>query len=605
MRFADIMEVRDALKKHAIKEMRNIRVTKSDPGRLRARCTGKGCAWTFFVSYNKRFKTFQLKTYKVHSCSEHYKNKFVSPKFIANHYKRRIRSNPRWRIKDMRETIREDFGIDVSLVQCSRAKSIITQKTLASYTEEYALLRSYATELLRTNPGSSITIMVDRGNPTDEPLFQRMYVCFDALKKGFLAGCRKVIAMDGCFLKGLCKGELLTAIARDANDQIYHVAWCVVELESKGSWDWFLEQLGKDLGIGTGQGWSFSTGQQKGLVPSIAEMFPEAEHRLCARHIYQNWQKKFGDDKWQKMFWACAKSNTEVQFNRNLAIIRQANPAAAQSMVRVEPKYWCRAWFSTDVMCDSVDNNLSESFNALILEARHKPIFSMLEDLCIQCMDNIAVKRDKSSKWQSMWCPKPLLKLRTNALSTRYCHIICNGKEGYEVRHGDDHFCVQLNEKKCSGRAWDLTGIPCAHAITCIASEGEDPEMFLADCYSTKTYWKIYDHVMQPLDGLKEWSNHEFEAILPPLLRVMPGRPRKKRVRGADEKSGYKRKRKVYTAAELLARDKNNPAKLSKVGRVMSCGSCGKNGHNTRTCKEKNVNQVYYLYVSHLFVDGY
>ncbi|CAN1175129.1 hypothetical protein LINPERPRIM_LOCUS30653 [Linum perenne] len=176
-----------------------------------------------------------------------------------------------------------------------------------------------------------------------------------------------------------------------------------------------------------------------------------------------------------------------------------------------------------------------------------------------------------------MRCPKPLLKLRTNALSTRYCHIICNGKEGYEVRHGDDRFCVQLNEKKCSCRAWQLTGIPCAHAITCIASEGEDPEMFLVDCYSTETYWKIYDHVMQPLDGPKEWSNHEFEAILPPLLRVMPGRPRKKRVRGA---------------AELLARDRNNPAKLSKVGRVMSCGSCGKNGHNTRTCKEKNVNQV-------------
>ncbi|CAN1148324.1 hypothetical protein LINPERHAP1_LOCUS4604 [Linum perenne] len=189
MRFTDIIEVREALRKHAVKERWDIRLTKSDPGRVRARCTGKGCSWTFFVFYNKRFKTYQLKTYKEHSCSEHYKKKFVSPKFIANHYKRRIRSNPRWRIKDMRETIREDFGTDVSLVQCSRAKSIITHKSLASYTEEYALLRSYAVEILRSNPGSSTTVMVDCGNPTSEPLFQRMYVCFDALKKGFLAGC--------------------------------------------------------------------------------------------------------------------------------------------------------------------------------------------------------------------------------------------------------------------------------------------------------------------------------------------------------------------------------------------------------------------------------
>ncbi|CAN1850708.1 hypothetical protein LINPERHAP1_LOCUS40002 [Linum perenne] len=224
--------------------------------------------------------------------------------------------------------------------------------------------------------------------------------------------------MDGCFLKGLCKGELLTAIARDANDQIYPVAWCVVELESKNSWDWFLEQLGTDLNIGTGRGWSFSTDQQKGLVPSIAEMFPEAEHRLCARHIYQNWRKKFCDKKWQKMFWECAKSSTEVQFNRNLARIRLSNPSAAESMVRIDPKYWCRAWFSTDVKCDSVDNNLSESFNSLILEPRHKPIFSMLEDIRIQCMENITIKRDKANRWQGMWCPKPLLKLRNNAVAT-------------------------------------------------------------------------------------------------------------------------------------------------------------------------------------------
>ncbi|CAN1752169.1 hypothetical protein LINPERHAP1_LOCUS4605, partial [Linum perenne] len=100
-----------------------------------------------------------------------------------------------------------------------------------------------------------------------------------------------------------------------------------------------------------------------------------------------------------------------------------------------------------------------------------------------------------------------------------------------------DHFCVQLNEKKCSCRAWELTGIPCAHAITCIVSQGEEPEMFLAECYSTDMYWKIYDHVMQPLDGPKEWPDREFEAILPPLLRAMLGRPRKKRVRGADERT--------------------------------------------------------------------
>jgi hypothetical protein len=53
------------------------------------------------------------------------------------------------------------------------------------------------------------------------------------LNKGFKAGCRKVIRLDGCFFKGACQGELLCAIGRDANNQMYHVAWAVVEQETK------------------------------------------------------------------------------------------------------------------------------------------------------------------------------------------------------------------------------------------------------------------------------------------------------------------------------------------------------------------------------------
>ncbi|CAN0904846.1 hypothetical protein LINGRAHAP2_LOCUS23334, partial [Linum grandiflorum] len=97
-----------------------------------------------------------------------------------------------------------------------------------------------------------------------------MYLCFDTLKKGFLAGCQRFISLDGCFLKGLCKGELLTALGRDANDQMYPIAWCIVEVESRASWDCFLEQLQTDLDIADGHEWCFSLDQQKGLVPSIA-----------------------------------------------------------------------------------------------------------------------------------------------------------------------------------------------------------------------------------------------------------------------------------------------------------------------------------------------
>ncbi|CAN1148195.1 hypothetical protein LINPERHAP2_LOCUS16322 [Linum perenne] len=92
-----------------------------------------------------------------------------------------------------------------------------------------------------------------------------MYICFDALRKGFLAGCRRIVSLDGSFMKGLWKGEVLSSIGRDANDQMYPIAWCIVEVESWDSWDWFLELLHLDLDIGEGGGWCFASDQQKVL----------------------------------------------------------------------------------------------------------------------------------------------------------------------------------------------------------------------------------------------------------------------------------------------------------------------------------------------------
>ncbi|CAN1163654.1 hypothetical protein LINPERHAP2_LOCUS25131 [Linum perenne] len=44
---------------------------------------------------------------------------------------------------------------------------------------------------------------------------------------------------------------------------MYPIAWSVVEVESKSSWDWFLELLKLDLDIRNGYGWCFSSDQQK------------------------------------------------------------------------------------------------------------------------------------------------------------------------------------------------------------------------------------------------------------------------------------------------------------------------------------------------------
>ena len=76
-------------------------------------------------------------------------------------------------------------------------------------------------------------------------------------------GCRRIIGLDGCFLKGQCKGELITTIGRDENNQVFPIAWAVVDVENKANWKWFLELLCDDLGLQLGGGLSIISDQHK------------------------------------------------------------------------------------------------------------------------------------------------------------------------------------------------------------------------------------------------------------------------------------------------------------------------------------------------------
>ena len=76
---------------------------------------------------------------------------------------------------------------------------------------------------------------VDRPNPNLALKLGRLYVSLAAMKKSFLEGCRPIIGVDGCFLKGLFKGQLLSAVARDGNNNMYQIAFVVIEAETKNN----------------------------------------------------------------------------------------------------------------------------------------------------------------------------------------------------------------------------------------------------------------------------------------------------------------------------------------------------------------------------------
>ena len=99
-----------------------------------------------------------------------------------------------------------------------------------------------------TNVGSKMILQIEITEPNTQPKFKRMYARYNAQKVGFLGGCRPLVGLDGCHLKGKFGEHILSATARDGNDNIFLVVLGVVEQENKDFWVWFLQTFAKDIG---------------------------------------------------------------------------------------------------------------------------------------------------------------------------------------------------------------------------------------------------------------------------------------------------------------------------------------------------------------------
>jgi len=191
--------------------------------------------------------------------------------------------------------------------------------------------------------------------------------------------------------------------------------------------------------------------------------------------VYANWKKKFKKKEYQKKWWICAKASNMTLFNRAKAKLAQDTREGARTIVNSGPKHYCRTWFKLGSNCDSVDNNICESFNKWIIDARFYPVITLLEAIRCKVMVRIQQQRYAAEKWSGLVCPNIQKKLKYYIKQSGYCHAVSNGRDAYEVRHFDHRFLVSLVDRTCSCRYWQLSGLPCPHAISCIFFQNKLP----------------------------------------------------------------------------------------------------------------------------------
>ncbi|KAK1631024.1 hypothetical protein QYE76_005339 [Lolium multiflorum] len=193
MVFRSKIQLVNAVKRYGLVTKRSLSFKKSEVDRVRVKCDWPNCPWLLYAAKTTRCSRFQIITFDdEHHCAQNRDNHLVTAKVIAKKYEHFILANPTWKIESMKSTVLQDFFADVSTSKCKAAKKIIMDKLLCGMKGEYNKVFDYQLELLRSNPGTTVAICLD---PTimEQNIFQSFYVCFNALKLGFKAGCRKVI----------------------------------------------------------------------------------------------------------------------------------------------------------------------------------------------------------------------------------------------------------------------------------------------------------------------------------------------------------------------------------------------------------------------------
>lgn len=258
-------------------------------------------------------------------------------------------------------------------------------------------------------------------------------------------------------------------------------------------------------------------------------------------------------------------------YNEALDLMKKEDVGAYEDFIGRDTTKFCKVFFDDNTVSDMHLNNTSESFNGYILNARGMHVIHMLEQIRTSLMSRITRKRLELVDYQHSICPAILEKVQEAQHYSRNCITHPASDVLFEVEHYEDRFVVDVGLRTCTCRLWNLTGIPCIHGCAALHFLRRDPVDYVHSRFTVDTYYAIYAFGLPPLNGEKMWPVAQGYPVIPPAVKKMPGRPKKKRKRDPCEENP------------------KNATKLRKNGVRMVCQNCFQAGHNKRGCKNQAV----------------
>ncbi|KAH6757164.1 hypothetical protein C2S53_014804 [Perilla frutescens var. hirtella] len=183
--------------------------------------------------------------------------------------------------------------------------------------------------------------------------------------------------------------------------------------------------------------YTFMPDKQKGLIGAFEKILPGVDNRFCVRHLHGN-MKRAGskDNHFKRLLWKVGNATTVAIFN--------------SVMIEIE----------------SMDKNCLE----WLQRDKEKPVLTMLEWIREYLMSRLQKIRD-------------MIRLKESEKPSDTMYKVSSFDGSINV--------VNLQAHSCDCRQWDLSGIPCKHAISAIHAEGKLPEEYVHNCYSVETYMAV------------------------------------------------------------------------------------------------------------------
>jgi len=197
---------------------------------------------------------------------------------------------------------------------------------------------------------------------------------------------------------------------------------------------------------------------------------------------------------------------------------------------------------------DYVTNNLADCFNKWIEPHKSMNLDDLMDKLRQVLMIKWNLRRKIARKLQGLILPHIIKKMNEDSRNLELEVAECSEKiaEVTELGGSGFRFVVNLQERTCSCRKWQVSGVPCKHAISFIASLTNAPLVNYVDMYySIEKFRAAYSQVIPAMVDKSQWpkSDHGF-FMHPPLLKATAGGPKSERYKGCTEKKGNEGKHK-------------------------------------------------------------